>query len=90
MLRDDVWKAIAEPREVLCFNCILDRTVKRLKRMPRFDDLLPCPWNLFHRPNSWFDVFVELLGAPDNVAEWRRVGAPGQFATLNFPKTARP
>jgi hypothetical protein len=80
VLRDDVWKAIAEPREALCFNCILGRMVKRLNRMPRFADLRPCRWNLFHQPNSWFDVFVGKLGEPDNIAEWRKLGADRERA----------
>ena len=89
MLHDDVWNAIAEPREALCYDCILGRMVERLNRMPRFDDLRPCRWNLWHQPHSWFDLFAELLGAPDNIAEWRSVGKPGEFAPLNFPPWER-
>jgi hypothetical protein len=86
VLHDDVWKAIAKPREALCFNCIIGRMVERLNRMPRFADLRPCRWNLFHQPHSWFDLFVELLGEPSNVVEWRSVGKPGEFAPLNSPR----
>jgi hypothetical protein len=34
--------------------------------------LKPCPVNLFHRPNSWFDLFMsDETGPPDNMAEWQ-------------------
>jgi hypothetical protein len=42
-----------------------------LGRVLMLDDLLPCPFNLLHHPNSWFDVFVSLEGQPSNMAEWR-------------------
>jgi hypothetical protein len=39
--------------------------------MPTFADLLPCGWNLFHRPYSWFDRFMEKEGPPQNLAKWQ-------------------
>jgi hypothetical protein len=38
---------------------MLERTTERLGHMPTFADLLPCPFNLFHRPHSWFDLFTK-------------------------------
>jgi hypothetical protein len=74
MVHDHVWQQIADdPDERLCGECMEKRTVKRLGRMPTFADLRPCGWNLFHRPHSWFDLFVEKEGPPKNIAEWRTV-----------------
>jgi hypothetical protein len=42
-------------------------------RVPMFADLRPCGWNLFHRPYSWFDLFMEKEGPPENLAEWQAV-----------------
>jgi hypothetical protein len=28
-------------------------------------------WNLFHRPHSWFDLFTQMEGPPQNLAEWQ-------------------
>jgi hypothetical protein len=75
MLRDDVWQKIAAPNEMLCGKCTLDRSVAKLGRVTTFADLLPCPFNLFHQPVSWFDVFTHLEGPPQNLAEWRAAGA---------------
>jgi hypothetical protein len=47
-----------------------ERTSERLGRMPTFADLRPCSWNLFHRPHSWFDLFTQMEGPPQNLAEW--------------------
>lgn len=76
MLRDDVWQKIAAPNEMLCGKCTLDRSVAKLGRVTTFADLLPCPFNLFRQPVSWFDVFTQLEGPPWNLAEWRAAGAP--------------
>jgi len=48
-----------------------------LGRMLTLADLRPCRWNLDHQPYSWFDLFVEMEGAPPhNLAEWRSVDFP--------------
>jgi hypothetical protein len=66
-----VVRQIAEPSErALCIKCMIDRTFERLGRKPTFADLRPCPFNLFHRPQSWFDMFTQMEGPPQNVAEW--------------------
>jgi hypothetical protein len=76
MLRDDIWQKIAAPGEMLCGKCMIDRAVERMGRVPTFSDLLPCPFNLFHQPVSWFDLFTRMEGPPQNLAEWRAAGAP--------------
>jgi hypothetical protein len=49
-------------------------------------DLRPCRWNLFDQPYSWFDLFLMFERAPpSSLAEWRSVGEPGEFVSLNFP-----
>jgi hypothetical protein len=57
-----------------------------------FADLLPCPFNLFHRPYSWFDLFTQMEGPPQNLAEWqaanRRYGALGRAGARGGPQTA--
>jgi hypothetical protein len=74
ILHDSVWRQIADANEALCWECILQRTVQRLGRLPTFADLRPCAWNLFDRPHSWFDLFVEIEeGPPQNLAEWQAV-----------------
>ena len=30
-----------------------------------------CDFNLFHRPHSWFDLFTQMEGPPQNLAEWQ-------------------
>jgi hypothetical protein len=40
----------------------------------RFADLMPCPFNLFHAPHSWFDLFLsaETETPPaDLMEEWK-------------------
>ena len=72
MLHDHIWQQIAAPSErALCIKCMIDRTIERLGRSPTFADLRPCPWNLFHRPHSWFDMFMQMEGEPPNLAEWQ-------------------
>jgi hypothetical protein len=94
IVHDDIWRRLADEREALCFYCMGLRAVQRLRRMLTLADLRPCRWNLFGQPYSWFDLFVEMEGEPppDLLAEWRSVGEPGEFATLNFladPEDAR-
>jgi hypothetical protein len=48
------------------------RAHERLGRVLTLADLRPCPWNLFHSPNSWLEFFVRVEGKPpSNLAEWR-------------------
>ena len=69
---------------------MLQRAVQRLGRMLTLADLRPCRWNLWHQPYSWFDLFVEIEGAPpSNLEEWHSVVDPGEFATLKFPPPVR-
>jgi hypothetical protein len=83
IVRDDIWRQLAAPRECLCPTCMYRRSWERLGRMLTLADLRPCCWNLEDQPFSWFDLFVELEGAPpDNIEEWRGVGEPGEFAPL--------
>jgi hypothetical protein len=87
-----IWRQLAaDPRERLCFTCMGLCAVHRLGRMLALADLRPCPWNLEGQPYSWFDLFVEVEGAPPSnlLAEWRSVGEPGEFAPLNFPPPVR-
>jgi hypothetical protein len=89
ILHDHIWRQIADPAEALCWDCMLQRAVQRLWRMLTLADLRPCRWNLWHRPYSWFDLFVEIEGAPPSNLEWHSVVDPGEFATLNFPPPVR-
>jgi hypothetical protein len=72
-LRDDIWRRVADTGEdALCGRCMNQRAQQRLGRMLTLADLVPCPFNLFHQPNSWFDVFMARERAePSNIAEWR-------------------
>jgi hypothetical protein len=72
ILHDHIWRQLAGPHEALCLMCMGQRAAHRLGRMLTLADLRPCSWNLFHRPHSWFDLFVEMEGAPpSNLDEWR-------------------
>ena len=85
IVHDHVWRQLADPREALCVTCMCLRAVQRLGRMLTLSDLRPCRWNLYGQPHSWLDLFVEMEGAPpSNLAEWRSVGEPGEFAPWNF------
>jgi hypothetical protein len=81
-----IWRQLADdPRERLCFTCMGLRAVQRLGRMLTLADVRPCRWNLEGQPYSWFDLFMESEDAPpSNLAEWRSVDEPGEFAPLNF------
>jgi hypothetical protein len=83
-VHDSVWRQLANPAERLCWDCMLQRAVHRLGRMPVWADLRPCRWNLYDQPYSWFDLFAEMQGPPPNLDEWRAVGDPGEFEPLNF------
>lgn len=55
---------------VLCGVCIFARAQVRLGRRLTLADLRPCPFNLFHGRESWFELFVMLGDEPDDA--WRR------------------
>jgi hypothetical protein len=91
MVHDHIWRRLAaDPGEALCFTC-MDLRAARLGHVLRLADLRPCRWNLYGQPHSFFDVFVERDGGVPsvNLAEWRAVGTPGEFAKLNFPHDDR-
>jgi len=72
MLREDIWQQLANGDERnLCFGCMFERAELRLGRTLIFADLLPCAFNLFHRPHSWFDIMLAENGPPSNLDEWR-------------------
>jgi hypothetical protein len=73
MLHDHLWQQITEPGErMLCDMCMSDRAFERLGRSLTLADLRPCGFNLFHRPDSWFDRFpLREEGPPQNLAEWQ-------------------
>jgi len=72
IVHDHIWQQLAEASERLCDTCMYQRAWDRLGRVLTLADLLPCPCNLFHRPHSWFDFFVEIEGKPpSNLAEFR-------------------
>jgi hypothetical protein len=70
MLRDEIWRQLADDGEAfLCAVCMDERANDRLGRKLMLADLRPCPFNLSHRPHSWFDVLVEAEDAqPNNLA----------------------
>ncbi len=56
MLHDAMWRKLAEERETLCFDCMLDRATERQVNLS-LTDLLPCPFNLRDWPDSYFNLF---------------------------------
>jgi hypothetical protein len=53
-------------------------------------DLRPCPWNLFHRPHSWFDLFMRAEREPPrNLTEWRSAANDLGIAPLSFPEVSK-
>lgn len=61
MLYDEVWLAIAGEHELLCIPCCRQRMQTRLGRDLAFEDLLPCPFNLF----GGREVLFEELAPPE-------------------------
>jgi len=71
MLRDEAWLRLAAKHEVLCSQCMFQRASDRNVRL-NFPDLLPCGFNLFHHPFSWFALFRGPdAEAPPISDEWR-------------------
>src|SRR5262249_38219380 len=91
IVHSHIWRQLADdPRERLCCACMYQRARRGLGGMLRLADLRPCRWNLFDQPYAWFDLFVSFERAPpSNLAEWRSVGEPGEFAQRNFPPSVR-
>jgi hypothetical protein len=67
MLRDAAWRKLADPQAILCAGCMLERAIDRSVDLT-LADLLPCPFNLFHAPRSWYHLFAN--GTPPS-DEWR-------------------
>jgi hypothetical protein len=95
MLRHDIWRQLTDEGErslpamhfFLCDACMNERARQRLGRMLRFDDLLPCSFNLcYRRPEGL---------SPSARAEWDEVAKlhplNNDFAPLGRARTrARP
>jgi len=72
MLKDATWQRLTEKHErLLCAKCVFDRAIDRQVDLT-FADLRPCAFNLFHRPDSWFDLFLsaEPIGSGAST-EWQ-------------------
>jgi hypothetical protein len=89
IVHDHIWRQLADAGERLCDACMYQRAWDRLGRVLTLADLRPCRWNLYGQPNSWFDIFVD-DAPPSDLAEWRNVGEPGEFAPLNSPEVSKP
>ncbi len=76
MFHDATWQRLADEHErLLCSDCLLTRAIDRQVDLT-LADLLPCAFNLFHRPFSWFDLFRKF--DPPGAAvpkEWQQVMA---------------
>jgi hypothetical protein len=69
MLKDAAWQQLAGKHEWLCAECCFKRAIARRVDM-RFSELLPCSFNLFHRPVSWFDLFYKAEELKPDLYEW--------------------
>jgi hypothetical protein len=72
MLIHTTWAKLANERErLLCAQCMFRRAIERQVPLT-LADLQPCPFNLFHTPQSWFDLFLSReTEPPPNIDEWR-------------------
>ena len=57
MLHDHIWCQLADPREMLCLDCMFMRAAQRDIRLS-LASLKPVPVNLVCNPWSWFDLFL--------------------------------
>jgi len=90
IVHDHIWQQLSEASERSCDACMYQRAWDRLGCELTLADLRPCRWNRLNEPYSYLDLFVDIEGKPPaNLAEWRSVGAPGEFAPLSFPRAAR-
>jgi hypothetical protein len=69
MLKDDVWKRLADEREALCPECMFARARSRGIKVT-FSDLLPCLYNMWER-RSWFDLFLGVEKQKPDLEPWR-------------------
>jgi hypothetical protein len=82
MLHDHLWLQLADRNEILCCACFFDRAAERQVALS-LEALRPCPFNLFHWPRSWFNLFAEHNTPPTIVdAEW------SEAAKLTWPEPA--
>jgi hypothetical protein len=71
IVHDHIWQQLADAGErLLCDTCMFRRAWERFGRMLTLADLRPCPWNLFLRPHSWFDLFMRAGQSRRNLADW--------------------
>jgi hypothetical protein len=70
ILRDNAWAKLSRPDEYLCAGCMFQRAIDRDFITLRFGDLKPVAFNLFHRPRSWFDLFLSKEPTPPDLSEW--------------------
>jgi hypothetical protein len=92
MLHDHIWSQISNPGErFMCQMCMEERAADRMGRGLEFADLRPCEFNLSHRPDSWFDTFIQWEeGLPPNYAEWEAADrAVGLLAIERLFRLAR-
>jgi hypothetical protein len=90
IVHDHIWQQLADADERLCDTCMYRRAWDRLGRMLTLADLRPCPWNLFHRPHSWFDLFMRAEREPPrNLAKWRSAANDLGIAPLSFPEVSK-
>jgi hypothetical protein len=72
MLTDAAWAKFAGPKDQLCAGCFFSRAIERRINLT-LANLLPCPFNLFHTPRSWFDMFASLESVePPNIVSGAR------------------
>jgi hypothetical protein len=70
VLHDQVWCRLARFDETLCGTCMFKRAGDRHIKLA-LADLLPCPFNLYHAPASWFELFASDEPAPPpNLSQW--------------------
>jgi len=67
MLRDAVWRKLAERQASLCAGCMFERAVDRSVDLT-LADLEPCPFNLFGARMCWYHLFAKGKAPTD---EWR-------------------
>jgi hypothetical protein len=79
MLRNKAWLSLAHKHETLCDKCFYTRSIERQVYIG-LAELLPCLFNLFHSPHSWFDLFLRREDAPlpsGLIDEWRQMVSDG-------------
>jgi hypothetical protein len=70
MFNDATWRRLGKKHETLCSKCAFDRAIDRKVDLT-FADLLPCVFNLFYRPDSWFDMFLSVEPSDVQISkEW--------------------